>query len=430
MPAMSLRSLHLTVLLTIGLMGLVACDRDIKEVQKRAVTLTVWLHESTPGELRAVQSQVAAFNASQYKIRVNAVIIPGTNYDARIQEASRNSRLPDVIEVEGDKLAQYAWHKIIVPIDKHLTDHTMEGIPPTVLAMGRYGGRFYGVARHVDERVLFARRSILKSLSIRIPDSPSTAWSWREFNQVVHQICAKHAGKPALELPLWVSDYETLQQFFPAIRSAGGALVDRASLTTVAGRLNGRPMIDLFERLRGLYRSGCLTTRGKGAFFFSGEAALLWASSRDYGRLKARYGDDLLVLPLPDFGQGARTTPSGWMLSLTSQARHAQAAMSLIEFLRDDGRLLAVADIAHDLPVSISALADPSRFGPGSDRGLMADLLLHAAEDLPPTPALPLFARSLGGLLPDLVEGKRKVRPELDQVALDLDRKIKGFDRR
>ena len=426
--AMTGRSLRLTVCLVMGLSGLVACDSDIEEARKRAVTLVVWLHESSPDELRTIQSQVAAFNASQYKIRVNAVIIPGANYDARILEAPRNDQLPDIIEVEGYNLTHYAWQKLIVPIDKHLTDHTMDEIPDALLAMGRYGGRLYGVPRHVDETVLFARRSVLASLAIRIPVSFETAWGRREFSQAVNQICLKHRGKPALELPLRGYDYEALQQLLPAIRSAGGTLVSGVSLTKVSGHLDSRFSIELLEYLARLHRKGCLATQGKGDLFFGGDASLLWASSGQYARVKARYGDDLLVLPLPDFGHGARTTPTGWLWALSSQSRHPQAAMSLLEFMREDARLLAVSDIGQHLPASVTALADPGRFAPGSAPGLMADLLLHASVELPPTPALSLFARSLGGLLPDMIEGKRPVRQGLNHVAVDLDRKIKGFE--
>jgi len=427
--ALILRTLYLSALLCIACAGLVGCDGDIEEARKRPVTLTVWVHESNADELRTIQAQVAAFNASQYTIRVNAAVIPGSNFNSRIYEALKNNKLPDIFEVESYNLAHYAWQGIVAPIDKHLTDHSTEGMPPAVLDMGRYGGRLYGVARHVDETVLFARRSVLDSLSIRIPDSVASAWSRREFHQVVRRICAKHKGHPALELPLRGQEYEALTQLLPAIRSAGGELVGGVSLTEVAGRLNSRPWGDVIEYLRGLHRAGCFATDGKGQSFFAGDAGLLWANSARYARLKARYGDDLLVLPLPDFGHGARTLPSGWLWTLSSQTQHPQAAMSLLEFMREDERLVAVADVNNDLPASVTALADPLRFTPGSVSWMLADLLLHGAVDLPPTPALPLFARSLGELLPDMIEGKRPVRPELDRVAVDLDRKIKGFER-
>jgi len=418
-----------TFLLAI-LAGLAGCDDGIEEAQRRAVTLTVWLHAASPGELREIQSQVAAFNGSQYEIRVNAVVIPGENYDVRLQEAARNNRLPDLIEIASHELPQYAWRGLVAPIDKHLTDHSTEEMPPAALSMGRYGGRVYGVARHIDETILFARRSVLESITARIPDSAGTAWSWREFKQIVQQLCLKNDGNPSLELPLQGQGHEVLQQLFPAIRSAGGALLDPASLTTVTGQLNGRPTIELLERLRGLNRSGCLDTNGGGDRFFVGHVSLLWANSREYARLKSRFGDDLVVLPLPDFGHGARTTPSGWLWALSTGTSHPQAAMSLLEFMREDNRLLAIADIAHDLPPSLSALADSSRYGPGSDLSVMADLLRNATVDLPPTPALPLLARRLGGVLPALIHGQGAVKPELDRVAMDLDRKIKGFEQR
>jgi multiple sugar transport system substrate-binding protein len=84
--------------------------------------------------------------------------------------------------------------------------------------------------------------------------------------------------------------------------------------------------------------------------------ALSWVGHWEYPRYAKAAGDDLIVLPLPDFGQGSRTGQGSWVWGMTATGQHAAAA-SFLNFLLQTDEVLAMAGANGAVPASRSAIA-------------------------------------------------------------------------
>ena len=63
--------------------------------------------------------------------------------------------------------------------------------------------------------------------------------------------------------------------------------------------------------------------------FTSRRVALSWSGHWDYRRYRDTLGDDLVVLPLPDFGRGSRSGQGSWVWAITSRSPRIESADEL-----------------------------------------------------------------------------------------------------
>ena len=398
-------------------------------VGHRAIQIDVWLPAGDRNEQKTVQAQVADFNASQYRVRVNAVILPETDYDRRILEAAEQGKLPDIIELPSDRIARYAWRGIIRPIDKFLTDETHDRLLPPLRAANSYEGRIYAVPSHARSVLLYARRDVLTAQGLDLPPLGRT-WDLDQFSALLARLAKGRDGRPVLEVDLGPAGHPATGVLLPALASAGGGLIDLHGRPRVLGVFDSMADISVLSTIRDWERKGWLTVRpvARGGRFVDGSVPLAWAWSRDGDRYRRRWGDAVTVLPLPDFGHGRRFLMDGWGWAVTRDSTHVQAAMSLLEFMSEDERLSVMARASHDLPAGKRILADWAR------EGLDEAVLLHGASRdefvvVPPTPAYPLIARTLGKVVSEILSG-RPPGPLLHDEALALQHKIAGFEDR
>ncbi len=406
---------------------LLACGQGEEHAAgERAIQVDVWLHAGSQSEQKTLQAQVAAFNASQYRIRANAVILPEADYDRRIQEAAGQGHLPDIIEVSSARIARYAWLGYIRPIDKLLTDETHGRLFPPVRSANSYSGRIYAVASHARSVLLYARRDLLARQGIVLPP-PGRAWNRDEFSSILARLAKENGGHPVLEVDLGPHDRYAAEVLLPAFVSAGGDLIDLHDRPRVLGVFDSQENISILAAFRDWERKGWLVPRSRvgAGRFVDGSVPLSWAWSTDGDAYRQRWADALVVLPLPDFGRGSRFLMDAWGWAVTRDASHVQAAMSLLEFMLEDERLLAIAQASHSLPASSPVLADWAR--EGQDETV---LLQRAAMDdfvvVPPTPAYPLIARTLDKVVGEVLSGQAP-GPRLHDEALALQHKIVGF---
>ena len=416
---------RLPIILVLLLLG--ACGHDEARVANgdRAITLAVWLHAGNKQEQQTLQAQVVAFNARQYRIRVNAVILPDSDYNARIQDAADRHQLPDIIEVNSAQLARYAWQSYLRPLDKLLTDESHENLLPQALAANSYEGRLYALPTHLQMPLLYARRDLLATSGIKMP---ATAWSIDQFQRILQQLARHDNDGRVLVMAMGPGTTELL---LPALRSAGGRLLEQQQELHLRGVLDSGKNIQTLSILAAWQQHGFLSIPSSTSTqdaFYNGNAALSWASM-DMGRqYRQRWHEQLIALPLPDFGNGSRLSLSGWGWALTRDSRHAQAAMHFLEFILEDAQINAISNAAYSVPTSQRLLQNwqGSDEGPREEIKLLQQLPRNVFNRIPATPAYPLIQRAFTRTVKGIFAGQ-DVPGTLHQLAQDLERKTAGF---
>jgi multiple sugar transport system substrate-binding protein len=147
-----------------------------------------------------------------------------------------------------------------------------------------------------------------------------------------------------------------------------------------------------------------------------------------YGQYKDAAGDELVVLPLPDFGTGSKTGLGSWAWAMTSNASDPDAAWSVIEYLMSDEAILGITTVNGAIPGTKTAIAQSENHQPGGDLALFVEQL-EAAPDVavprPVTPAYPNITSVFRTLTDNIIQGA-DVQAELDNAVEEIDADIEA----
>jgi multiple sugar transport system substrate-binding protein len=145
-----------------------------------------------------------------------------------------------------------------------------------------------------------------------------------------------------------------------------------------------------------------------------------------YQPYKEAAGDDLVVLPLPDFGTGSKTGMGSWAWGMTPTAADPDAAWAVIEFLLSDETISAITTVNGAVPATNSAVADAPLYAAGGELELFT-AQLAAAPDVavprPVTPAYPTMTQTMRAVIDDIVQGA-DVQQVLDEAVAQIDADI------
>ena len=144
-----------------------------------------------------------------------------------------------------------------------------------------------------------------------------------------------------------------------------------------------------------------------------------------YNPYKEALGDDLVVLPLPDFGEGTRTGMGSWLWAITSAGAitDADAAWAFIEFAMSDASILEITNVNGAVPATKSALEQAPLFADGGPLEIFVQQLEGApniAVPRPITPGYPTVTSEFWGAMDKILLGA-DVKETLDAAAAAID---------
>ncbi|MCF6323957.1 MAG: extracellular solute-binding protein [Gammaproteobacteria bacterium] len=355
-------------------LALTGCDRQEKEVSKQAILseLDVWVHTGNQEMFLLRKDQVARFNARHSRINVTLISIPKGTYGVQVNAATRTGTLPDIVELDGPSLASFADRGALMKLDKILTTTTRQDMLPAVFEQGMFQGRIYSIAETSDSSVLYARKSLLESVGYRIPVLSGDAWSMSEFETLSGLILKHEDYSASIDVGLNNLDESLTVTLYPMLLSAGGAIINEQAPYQVDGILNSARNIAFLTRFQHWIEQGYVYNGISRDAFIDGRVPLAWAGLDKFSSYKAQFGDDLIVVPLPDFGFGSQYVQKSWGWGLTRNCEDTQAAMRFLEFLFLPEEVHLAAQASGGLPGTYSALAS---YGAVSDRPLIASLI-------------------------------------------------------
>lgn len=405
---------------------LTACDRGEQATsQSHAVSVSVWAHAGQASERKTIEQQLQSFDQQHPAIHIKLTFIPERSYNAQVQAAAIAGDLPDLLEFDVPYLYNYAWQGRLQALETLLPKRLQQDLLPSIIAQGTYQGHLYGVGTFDSGLGLYGRRSRLQQVHARIPTSPNKAWTVQEFTHILHALAQHDKDGAVLDLKLNYPDEWFCYAFSPILQSAGGDLIDRRDYQHASGVLNSAASVRAMTQLQDWLRQGLVDPNVDDAAFVSGRVALSWAGHWEYRRYHAAFGQDLVVLPLPNFGHGSRTGQGSWVWGITRHSKAVTQAVQIIEYLLQPAQILAMTDANAAVPATRSAIQQSPLYQPGGPLHLFTQQLSDGvAVPRPRTPAYPVISASFRQAFADIRNGM-PVQQALDHAAQVIDQDIR-----
>ncbi len=383
--------------------------------------LSLWYHGagSANAEEALVNQLVEEFNASQSDWQVVIETFPQLAYNDAVGAAALAGELPDILDVDGPVMPNWAWAGYMQPLgidEAMLTDY----LPGTI---GRWNGEVYSVGLWDAAVAVMTRRSTLENYGIRVPtlDAP---WTGDEFTAALMTIRDSGDFEYPLDLgTAWRGEWYPYA-FSPFLQSFGGDIVNRDSYLEAEGVLNGDEALAFGEWWQMLFTENLAPGTSQDAAdretgLVNGTYAMSWNGNWAALPVVEAFGDDALFLPAPDFGNGATIGGASWQFGVSATSEHPDGARAFIEFALQDRWFAAFSDGTGLIPPTASAAAMTQNYAPGGPLEVFYALSEQQALVRPVTPGYIVQARIFEGALADIANGA-DVADELDDAVDEI----------
>ncbi|WP_319519180.1 extracellular solute-binding protein [uncultured Martelella sp.] len=326
-----------------------------------ATELTMWYHGAgNPTESGILEGIVSDFNDSQDDWEVVLESFPEDSYNDSVTAAALAGNLPDIIDVDGPIMPNWAWAGYMQPLP--IDESALEGFLPG--AIGRWDDQIYSVGLWDAALAMMTRQSTLDKYDIRKP-TLEEPWTAEEFDEILVKL--KDSGDFDYPLNLGMADQGEwyTYAFLPFLQSFGGDLVDRSDYQTAEGVLNGDDAIAFGEWWQSLFDRDLVPGTSQDPAdhengFIAGDYAIDWNGNWT-ARAKLDAYDDVVFLPAPDLGNGPKIGAASWQLGVSAASEHPEGAAAFIEYAIQDKYLAEFSNAIGLVPATQGA-ADMSEY--------------------------------------------------------------------
>lgn len=402
------------------LAGVLAFSAGLAGQVYAQTALTMWYHGAgNKAESALFATVVEEFNASQKDFSVEIVKFPQISYNDSVAAAALAGKLPDILDVDGPIMPNWAWAGYMAPLDIPAATYA-KFLPGPI---GIWDGKVYSVGVWDAAVAMVSRKSVLDEYGIRIPtlDKP---WTLEEFDGALTKIQAGGKFEYALDLGMSNPGEWYPYAFSPFLQSFGGDLVDRTTYKTAEGALNGEAAMKFGNWWQSLFTRKLVpgTTQDpadRDTGFLDGKYAMSWNGNWSVLNKIAKFGDDLLFLPAPDFGHGGKVGAASWQLGVSSTSAHKDGANAFIKFALQDKYLTMFSDGLGLIPPTPESAAASKNYKAGGPMEVFYQLSARQALLRPVTPGYPVEAKIFEKALADMANGA-EVAATLDAAADEI----------
>ncbi len=397
--------------------------------------ITLWFHGGTAEESELNHKQVERFNQSQtaYKVVITEIpggAVAGSGYNDSVNAAAVAGNLPCILDLDGPNLYNYAWAGYLYPLDEFMDDAFRKDVLPSLIAQGTYDGKMYAIGQYDSGLALVGRKSILEKAGVRIPTSTKDAWTLQEFNDVLAKVKGVGGTTYSIDLKLNYGAGEWFSYAFsPVLQGFGGDMIDRSSYEKADGVINGPESVAAMKWFQSLFEKGYATaTPPDDNEFVNGKAALGWGGHWMVSSYFKAFGDDVVVLPMPNFGVRQATGMGSWAWSVTSSCPNPKGAWAYLNFILQPDEILAITNFNGAVPGRFSALKKSELFGEGGRLNVFVQQLeTGVAIPRPITPGYPAVTVAFYTAVDNIIKGG-DVQKELDAAADKIEQDIKDHN--
>lgn len=406
------------------LLGAVTLSSLLAGTALAQTELSLWYHGAgNEGESSVLNQIISDFNESQSDWNVVLESFPQESYNDSVSGAALAGNLPDIIDVDGPIMPNWAWSGYLqpLPIDQEKIATFLPG------TKGIWNGELYSIGLWDAAVALVTRQSTLDELGLRTPtlDEP---WSGEEFMAALDAAKASDKFDYAFDPGMaWTGEWYPYA-FSPFLQSFGGDIVDRSTYQTAEGVLNGDEAVAFGEWWQSLFTEGYAQATqdpaARDTGFADGTYAFSWNGNwAALGALEAH--DDVLFLPAPDFGNGPVIGAASWQFGISATSEHPEGAAAFIEFALQDQYLAAFSNQTGLIPATPSAAAMTENYQEGGPLAVFYQLSEKQALLRPVTPGYVVAAKVFEKALADIANGA-DVIDTLDAAADEINTDIEN----
>ncbi|MFN7208986.1 MAG: ABC transporter substrate-binding protein, partial [Aggregatilineales bacterium] len=332
--------------------------------------VTVWFHSGQGAERDALTAILNSYNASQSVYRAEATQLPEGSYNDQVNAAAVANALPCLLDFDGPNVYNYAWAGYLIPLDDYLAQEPelAADIIPSIIQQGTYQGKLWSIGTFDSGLAIWGNRAMLEAANVRIPTSIEEAWTLDEFNAALEALRAvvPPDGYPLdLKMNYGAGEWFTYG-FSPIVQSFGGDLIDRSDFQSADGVINGEAAVAAMTWFQSLFKNGLTSATPKDDNVFKdGKAALSYVGHWVYPEYLEALGDNLVLIPMPKFGERAVTGMGSWNWGITSNCNVKDGAWDLLKFLLRAENVKAFADASGAVPALRSVLEADERYAEG-----------------------------------------------------------------
>lgn len=379
-----------------------SCRQDPSSASASQTLVRVWAHQGQEAENEAMRGMAEAFNAAHPDIRVDLDFFPDYQYTEKLSIAAAGGDMPDVFDLDGPTVAQFADAGLLAPIPTLLPELPLDDFAPSIVEQGTYEGTVYALGAFDSALVLYFDREMLTQAGV-VPPPPNTAWSWDHFLEACRALHTLGIQPVALHMDISADEWFTYA-FSPLIWSAGGRLISPPNGTD--GVLDHPLNQAALARWQGLFEKGyARRSPMRPDPFGAGETAMDWSGHwMARSHLEAK-GEQLGVMPLPRTGKHVTAACGSWCWAVSSRSRHPEAAAQWLSWVLDPATgVRPIVEANGAVPARTSAY----RFFPEYQQEPFATfrhLQEHHAQPRPVTPVYPVLTRHFAAALRDIARG-------------------------
>ena len=392
----------------------------------RPGTLTLWTHSAGGTDEYAVIETIANdFNAANPGTKIQITAFPQAVYNDSIVTAAAAHELPDILDLDGPIMPNWAWSGYLAQLDlpASLTDAMVDS------AKGYFNGALYSVGPYDTSLCFLARRSAFQAAGIAVP-TIARPWTRDEFDAALKRLSELPDYELAVDMSVWDTAEWWPYAYAPMLQSFGGDIIDRDTLTTADGFLNGSDAVAFGTWFRSLFADGLAsqTPGTDGTDFLQGKVPMVYAGGWKVLKAQETFGaEEVLILPPVDFGKGARVGGGSWQWAVSASSKNRETATRFIEFLMQDDYLVMYSDAIGTYPSIESAIPGTENYGAGKPLEPVYEIGKAYALLRPATPGYKVISSVVDKALHDIVSGA-DVRKTLDQAVKDIDADIRAND--
>jgi multiple sugar transport system substrate-binding protein len=391
-------------------------------------TVSLWFHSGKGEERQALDAQVTEFNkAHEGEIKIDAVQLPEGSYNDQVQAAALAGDLPCLLDFDGPFLYNYAWSGYMLPLDPYVSNEMKNDFLPSIIAQGTYAGKLYSLGTFDSGLAIWGNKAYLEKAGVRIPKGIDDAWTKEEFLDTLEKLQALDEVEYAIDFKLNYGQGEWYTYgFSPIMQSFGGDLIDRNTYKSADGVLNGSAAVEGMTFFQELFKKGYANPKpaGDDAFYGTKTAALSFVGHWMWNPHNDGLGDDLVLLPVPRFGDKAVTGMGSWNWGITASCPNPDVAWKFLDYILSPDEILRMTNANGAVPARKSAIAKSNLYGEGGPLNVFVQQLEGGvAVPRPVTPAYPVITEAFAEAVQNIIAGA-DVKAELDKAVKKIDQDI------
>ena len=390
----------------------------------------MWRRSGTPTEAEYYDRLVEEFNSSQDEVFVEAIALPDNAILEQVNASIMSGDLPDILDVDGPQMAGYVNAGALAPMDEYMSDDLKSDLLPSLIDQGTYeDGKLYILGQFESGLSFWANKSYLEEAGVRIP-SLDNPWDGAEFVESLEKLKALEEVSYPLDIKVNYGAGYWIYSYLPFVAGFGGDYFDRDNFQA-AGAMNGPESVKAFELVKELVDKGYVDPNQStdDDFYGTKTAALSLVGHWMYPNHTSAegLGDDAILIPFPDFGNGVYTGNGSWAWGITTEAEKrgvSEEAYKFVEYMLSKEAIGEIFDVNGAVPGRISVLNEIEEYQEGGRLYLYRQQLVEGhAKVRPITPTFGVIQTVIGDAAMNILKGS-DIQSELDKAAREIDETI------